>query len=82
MPMAASFAKWGATVSARLGLLRNAPMTRLRHTVHLPLTVGHPLWVIRVDIATSAFSSAIDDSRHYDLEPRACHYDWLHADRN
>jgi len=56
-------------------------MSRLRHTVHLPLTVGHPLRVIRVDIATSAFSSAIDDSRHYDLEPRACHHDWLHADR-
>src|SRR5712664_105760 len=28
MLMAASIAKWGATVSARLGLLRNAPMTR------------------------------------------------------
>jgi hypothetical protein len=28
MPMAASIAKWGATVSARLGLFRNAPMTR------------------------------------------------------
>src|SRR5229473_7536963 len=28
MPTAASIAKWGATVSARLGLLRNAPMTR------------------------------------------------------
>jgi hypothetical protein len=28
MPMAASFAEWGATVSARLGLLCNAPMTR------------------------------------------------------
>jgi len=45
MPMAASIAKWGATVSARLGLLRNAPMTRApRHAVHFPLTVGHPLW--------------------------------------
>jgi len=28
MLMAASIAKWGATVSARLGLLGNAPMTR------------------------------------------------------
>src|SRR3954447_26087283 len=55
MPMAASIAKWGATVSARLGLLlRNAPMTGLRHAVHLPLTVGHPLWVILVDFGMSA----------------------------
>jgi len=28
MPIAASIAKWGATVSARFGLLRNAPVTR------------------------------------------------------
>jgi hypothetical protein len=48
MPMAASIAKWGATVSARLSTWQCADDPALRHAVHLRLTVGHPLWVIRV----------------------------------
>src|SRR3981189_1957231 len=54
MPMAASIAKWGATVSASWSTSQCADDPALRHAVHLPLTVGHPLWVILVDSDISA----------------------------
>jgi hypothetical protein len=47
MPMAASIAKWGATVSASWSTSQRADDPALRHAVHLLLTVGHPLWVNR-----------------------------------
>jgi hypothetical protein len=64
MPMAASIAKWGATVSACLGLLRNAPMTpAIRHAVHLPLTVGHPLWIKSADLTVGLSLPVFPDDR-------------------
>jgi hypothetical protein len=60
--MAASIAKWGATVSASWSTSQCTDDPAVRHAVHLPLTVGHPLWVILVDSDISAACPVWADS--------------------